>query len=123
MAVEVLRCRVCETEYPPIAAGTCERCFGPLEPSYDWDALASEVSREIIEAGPRSLWRYEQLLPVGAPENAATGPGGQVTFGSQASMGSSFILRAITQSVGESLGYITHAFTATYSDVAVPPSR
>jgi threonine synthase len=75
MPVEVLRCRVCETEYPPIAAGTCERCFGPLEPSYDWDALASEVSRESIEAGPRSLWRYEQLLPVAAPENAATGPG------------------------------------------------
>ena len=75
MAVEVLRCRVCESEYPPIASGTCERCFGPLEPSYDWDALGSSVSRESIEAGPRSLWRYEQLLPARAPESAATAPG------------------------------------------------
>ncbi len=33
------------------------------------------MSRESIEAGPRSLWRYEQLLPVAAPESAATAPG------------------------------------------------
>lgn len=71
----ILRCRVCESEYPPIAAGVCERCFGPLEPSYDWDAVAATMSRESIEAGPRSLWRYEQLLPVAAPANAATAPG------------------------------------------------
>jgi threonine synthase len=71
----LLRCRVCESEYPPIAVGVCERCFGPLEPSYDWDAVAASVSRESIEAGPRSLWRYEPLLPVAAPANAATAPG------------------------------------------------
>ena len=75
MAVDALRCRVCESEYAPIASGTCERCFGPLEPLYDWDALAANVSRESIQAGPRSLWRYEQLLPVGAPASAATAPG------------------------------------------------
>jgi threonine synthase len=62
---------VCETEYPPVAAGTCERCFGPLEPSYDWDALQASVSRESIEAGPHSLWRYQQLLPVDAPATSA----------------------------------------------------
>src|SRR6266702_4688657 len=53
MAVEVLRCRVCESEYAPIASGTCERCFGPLEPLYDWDALAANVSHESIQPGPR----------------------------------------------------------------------
>jgi threonine synthase len=73
--VEVLRCRVCEAEYPAIASGSCERCFGPLDPVYDWDAVAREVSRERIAAGPRSLWRYEALLPVAAPADAAAGPG------------------------------------------------
>jgi len=73
--VEALRCRVCESEYPAIASGVCLRCFGPLEPLYDWDAVAAAVSRERIEAGPRSLWRYEALLPVPAPEDAAGGPG------------------------------------------------
>ena len=45
------------------ANGICARCFGPLEPVYDWDELARVVSRESIEAGPRSLWRYNALLP------------------------------------------------------------
>src|SRR6476469_1699904 len=75
MAVEALRCRVCEAEYPAVASGICLRCFGPLEPVYDWDRVAREATRERIEAGPRSLWRYEALLPTAAPEHAAGGPG------------------------------------------------
>jgi threonine synthase len=75
LAVEALRCRVCEAEYPAVASGICLRCFGPLEPVYDWDAVARVVTRERIEAGPRSLWRYEGLLPTAAPDQAAGGPG------------------------------------------------
>src|SRR2546423_10342907 len=75
MSVETLRCRVCEAEYPAIASGTCLRCSGPLEPVYDWDKLARMATRERIEAGPRSLWRYEALLPTRAPADAAGGPG------------------------------------------------
>ena len=73
MAVDTLRCRICEAEYPAVASGSCVRCFGPLEPVYDWGSL--RLSREEIEAGPRSLWRYEKLLPVAAPADAASGPG------------------------------------------------
>ncbi|HEV2592009.1 MAG TPA: threonine synthase, partial [Gaiellaceae bacterium] len=75
MSVDALRCRVCESEYPAVASGICVRCFGPLEPVYDWDALARVVSRERIAAGPLSLWRYADLLPVDAPPDAAAGPG------------------------------------------------
>src|SRR5438874_8224166 len=75
MAVETLRCRVCEAEYPAVATGTCVRCFGPLEPVYDWDAVARLATRERIAAGPRSLWRYEALLPTSPPADAAGGPG------------------------------------------------
>src|SRR3954451_5500027 len=75
MAVEALRCRLCESEYAALASGVCLRCFGPLEPVYDWDAIARTVTREQIEAGPRSLWRYEALLPTDAPDHAAGGPG------------------------------------------------
>jgi threonine synthase len=75
MSVDALRCRVCESEYPAVASGVCLRCFGPLEPVYDWDELARVVSRESIEAGPRSLWRYEALLPTRAPRDVDTGPG------------------------------------------------
>src|SRR3954468_11715746 len=75
MAVDTLRCRVCEAEYPAVASGSCARCFGPLEPVYDWDELARRVTRESIEAGPRSLWRYHELLPADPPQDAASGPG------------------------------------------------
>ena len=43
----------------------CEECFGPLEPAYDLDAIDGAQFRKEVEAGPPSLWRYEQLLPGG----------------------------------------------------------
>src|SRR2546423_7796484 len=75
MSVETLRCRVCEAEYPAVASGTCVRCSGPLEPVYDWDEVARVATRERIASGPRSLWRYEALLPTRAPADAGAGPG------------------------------------------------
>src|SRR3954465_14931207 len=62
-----LRCRVCETQYPLDPIGVCARCFGPLDPVYDRNAQRRTVSRASIEAGPRSIWRYADLLPVAAP--------------------------------------------------------
>jgi len=70
-----LSCRVCDTEYPVEAIGTCARCFGPLDPVYDWDELRRTVSRELIEAGPRSIWRYAPLLPVAPPAEQRLAPG------------------------------------------------
>jgi threonine synthase len=75
MSVEILRCRICASEYPATANGICASCFGPLEPVYDWDELARTVSRASIEAGPRSLWRYEALLPASPPEGMESSPG------------------------------------------------
>jgi threonine synthase len=75
MGVDALRCRVCESDHPALANGICSRCFGPLEPVYDWDEVAARATRERIEAGPRSLWRYAPLLPAEPPEDAASGPG------------------------------------------------
>jgi len=62
--VQGLRCRECGREYAAAPIFTCEWCFGPLEVAYDYDAIAASVSREKIAAGPLSLWRYADLLPV-----------------------------------------------------------
>src|SRR5262245_33523054 len=70
-----LSCRVCATEHPLEATGTCSRCFGPLDPVYDWDALRATVTRERIAAGPLSIWRYADLLPVSAAEEPRLAPG------------------------------------------------
>ncbi|HEX3291733.1 MAG TPA: threonine synthase [Gaiella sp.] len=75
MSAISLSCRVCATEHPLVALGSCSRCFGPLDPVYDWDALRATLSRERLAAGPPSIWRYADLLPVAAPEEPRLAPG------------------------------------------------
>src|ERR1700744_6230613 len=75
MSIDVLRCRICATEARAPATGICPQCLGPLEPVYEWDEIASTITRASIEAGPRSLWRYSALLPAAPPEDATAGPG------------------------------------------------
>jgi threonine synthase len=70
-----LRCRVCESEYGLEAVGVCARCFGPLHPVYDEEALRGSLTREAIESGPPSLWRYAPLLPVAPPAEPRLAPG------------------------------------------------
>jgi threonine synthase len=58
-----LRCRECGRVYPLDPIHVCEFCFGPLEVFYDYEAIRSVISRERIEAGPPTMWRYGDLLP------------------------------------------------------------
>ncbi|HEY0636991.1 MAG TPA: threonine synthase [Pseudonocardiaceae bacterium] len=63
-----LSCRECGHQVPLAAEFACSECFGPLEVAYEFGA----VTRESIEAGPRSIWRYRGLLPV--PADVTTHP-------------------------------------------------
>ncbi len=63
---KALRCRECGREYPLQPTHVCEFCFGPLEVTYDYEAQRKAVTRETIEKGPASLWRYRDLLPCDA---------------------------------------------------------
>jgi threonine synthase len=58
-----LVCTSCGDAFPLDARYACDSCFGPLEPAFDTAALRRDVTRERIEAGPRTLWRYADLLP------------------------------------------------------------
>jgi threonine synthase len=64
-AILGLRCRECGREYPAEPIHVCEYCFAPLEVVYDYDEIRSVMSPERIAAGPRSIWRYSDLLPGG----------------------------------------------------------
>ncbi|HUO72500.1 MAG TPA: threonine synthase [Solirubrobacteraceae bacterium] len=68
MPPESLRCKECKTTYPLDARYVCERCFGPLEVAYASraDRDPAELKRR-IQAGPHSLWRYGDFLPVQTP--------------------------------------------------------
>jgi len=70
-----LRCKECGHAYAPEARHVCEDvCFGPLEVVYDYDAIRARVSRASIEAGPASIWRYRDFLPIeGEPIDVGTG--------------------------------------------------
>jgi threonine synthase len=67
--VEGLRCKECARSYPALALHVCEWCFGPLEVVYDYEAIAASISAEKIAAGPKSIWRYGDLLPA-SPEGS-----------------------------------------------------
>ena len=76
MPVDVLRCRVCESDYPALANGICVRCFGPLEPVYDWDELAASVTPRAHRG--RAVLALALRRPAARrrrPPDAASGPG------------------------------------------------
>ena len=64
-----LSCRECGTRTTLGAHYACLECFGPLEVVYD----IPRVTRESIAAGPQSIWRYKDFLPV--PADIASAPG------------------------------------------------
>lgn len=62
-----LECHLCGKAYPAQALWVCSECLGPLRVAYDYSAMKGRVTRASIEARPRSLWRYQDLLPVESP--------------------------------------------------------
>jgi len=57
---QALSCRECGHQIPLAPEFACAECFGPLEVAYSF----GKIRREDIAAGPRSIWRYRDLLPV-----------------------------------------------------------
>lgn len=70
---QALSCRECGARFPLGPFYACEECFGPLEVAYSY----GPVSRASIAAGPPSIWRYRQLLPVprNVEQTRSTNPG------------------------------------------------
>jgi threonine synthase len=66
-----LKCRECGRYYPSSPVHVCEFCFGPLEVDYDYEVIRTLISRKSIEAGPPSIWRYADLLPLNPAEGEA----------------------------------------------------
>ena len=57
-----LQCHLCKAAFPAEATYVCDQCLGPLEPVYDYRAIA--LTRDQIERRPKNLWRYRELLPI-----------------------------------------------------------
>lgn len=70
-----LKCKECGAEYELQAKHVCDCCFGPLEVKYDYDAIRRTVTRQTIQAGPNSIWRYRAFLPVATDNVIDVGTG------------------------------------------------
>jgi threonine synthase len=71
MPADALKCKECSTSHPLEARYVCERCFGPLEVAYSPPAATADELKRRIQAGPHTLWRYADFLPLeGAPRSA-----------------------------------------------------
>jgi threonine synthase len=62
--IKGLKCRECGKGYPKEALHVCEFCFGPLEVVYDYDAIKSVLSKDVIASRRPNMWRYKELLPL-----------------------------------------------------------
>jgi threonine synthase len=74
--MKALKCRECGREYPLVATHVCEYDFGPLEVAYDYDRIRQTMTRAVIEARPRSMWRFRELLPVAGEPTVGLEVGG-----------------------------------------------
>lgn len=71
-----LKCRLCGKVYPKEALNFCTDDFGPLEVSYDYEAVAGSLSRAAILSRPNTMWRYRELLPVDGEPTVGRNVGG-----------------------------------------------
>lgn len=62
--VKGLKCRECGRGYPKEPLHVCEFCFGPLEVTYNYEAIKKVLTRDAITSRPNNMWRYRELLPI-----------------------------------------------------------
>jgi threonine synthase len=113
-----LACRECGNRTPLVADYVCVECFGPLEVAYEF----GPVTREQIEAGPNSMWRYRALLPV--PEDVAASQNlapGRTKLVRADNLGRELGMRSLW--VKDDSGNPTHSFKDRVVAVAVTAAR
>jgi threonine synthase len=138
LAVSHLQCKECKAHYPLEALYVCERCFGPLEASYDHDRLttasgggARDVGelRRRIQGGPQNIWRYADFLPLA---EGPPGPSGRLASRVGLPAGCTPLVRAdrLAQRLGLREVWVkndaanpTHSFKDRVVSVAVARAR
>ncbi|HJP76859.1 MAG TPA: threonine synthase [Pseudonocardiaceae bacterium] len=113
-----LSCRECGHQTPLAPEFACAECFGPLEVAYEYPT----ITREEIEAGPKSIWRYRKLLPV--PTDVTSIPNTEPGFTRLVKadrLGAALGLRNLW--VKDDTGNPTHSFKDRVVGVALAAAR
>ncbi len=74
--VRGLKCRLCGKIYEKSPLNFCTDDFGPLEVVYDYEAVASTLTKASITARPHNMWRYRELLPIDGEPTVGLNVGG-----------------------------------------------
>lgn len=63
-----LKCEICGTSYKHDNIFTCPSCGdeGILDVEYDYESMASALSKNPLQNRAQNIWRYSELLPVSA---------------------------------------------------------
>jgi len=116
-----LVCRECGDRSPLAPVHVCSQCFAPLEVDYDEDRLRL-VTREAIEAGPQTIWRYVGLLPAGQDEATRVDLGAGMTRLREApNLAKALGMRKLY--VKDDSGNPTHSFKDRVVSVALSAAR
>jgi threonine synthase len=59
-----LKCRECQTTFGNQPLSFCQKCFAPLEVSYDFARIREQINKDEIAKRGTTLWRYKELLPL-----------------------------------------------------------
>jgi threonine synthase len=59
-----LKCRECQTTFGNQPLSFCQKCFAPLEVSYDFARIRGQINKDEIAKRGTTLWRYKELLPL-----------------------------------------------------------
>ncbi|MBR7836578.1 threonine synthase [Actinospica durhamensis] len=118
-----LSCRECGARVPLGPQYVCVECFGPLEIAYDFTAPGrAPITRELIESGPASIWRYAPLLPV--PADVASKPNlnpGWTRLVRAENLGRELGLRSLH--IKDDSGNPTHSFKDRVVAIALEAAR
>jgi threonine synthase len=74
--VRGLKCRLCGKIYPCEPINFCTEDFGPLEVDYHYAGIRAALWREKLERRPKTMWRYQELLPLDDAPTVGTQVGG-----------------------------------------------
>jgi len=74
--VHYLECINCFSQFKPTQIYSCPKCGDLLQISYRYGTLRSRFKASLRKAGPLSVWRYRELLPVSTHNAVTLGEGG-----------------------------------------------
>jgi threonine synthase len=71
-----LKCLSCQQEYLDLTTYICPACQGLFEITYDYESLAANISKQMIEhRSDPTIWRYKEFLPASLHSAVTLGEG------------------------------------------------